>query len=272
MEIKVILVGASGRMGIEISESIDRYNKKAAADKNSDQFELIAGIVSQRDPANGSLVPGFVSPLGASFTESMKKADVIIDFSSKSGTELALKFAKENNIPIVIGTTGLDDQAEKNVVSASSSVPILRTRNTSVGVNSMALILEQAAKLLANDFDVELFEIHHKHKKDSPSGTALLLLESVVKAQGKKLDDILTTGRAGVELSRAKGEIGAQAIRGGDVAGEHTVFFFGEGERIEITHRATKRSIFSDGALKAAAWLVKKNEPGFYSMQDVLQG
>ena len=257
MEIKVILVGASGRMGVEISESISKYNSRNLSDK----FELIAGIVSDQDPASGSIIPGISSVLGSSFTESMKKADVIIDFSSKAGTELALNFAQENQIPIVIGTTGLNDEDEKKVQNIASKIPILRTRNTSVGVNSMALILEQAAKLLTDDFDVELFEIHHKYKKDSPSGTALMLLESIAKAQGKELNDVLTTGRAGVELNRVKDEIGAQAIRGGDVAGEHTVFFFGEGERIEITHRATKRSIFSDGALKAAAWLVKKKKP-----------
>ncbi len=268
MEFKVILVGASGRMGVEISDSITKYNEK----NSNNKFELMAGIVSANDSANGSITPGFTLPLCSTFSESMKKADVIIDFSSNAGTKLALEFAKDNNIPIVIGTTGLDDKEEQFVRDCSKSLAVLRTRNTSVGVNSMALILEKAAKLLADDFDVELFEIHHKHKKDSPSGTALLLLESVAKAKNQKLEDVLTTGRAGVELSREKDEIGAQAIRGGDVAGEHTVFFFGEGERIEITHRATKRSIFSDGALKAAAWLVNKNEPGYYTMQDVLQG
>ena len=118
MEIKIILVGASGRMGLEISESINKFNKKNLKDK----FELIAGIVSKSDPSNGSIVPGFVSPLGSTFTESMKKADVIIDFSSKAGTELALEFAKENNIPIVIGTTGLDDDDEKKIVNISKSV------------------------------------------------------------------------------------------------------------------------------------------------------
>ena len=265
--VKIVLVGASGRMGQEISSSITQHNDS----KLSPRINLIGGIVSASDPESGSIIPEIRLPLGASFTQSMSEADVIIDFSSNSGTELALDFAKNNKIPLLVGTTGLSEVLESRIRAACTEIPIVRTRNTSVGVNVMAILLAEASKLLGNDFDAELVELHHKHKKDSPSGTALMLLESVAEARGNALKSVLTTGRTGLELSRMPNEIGAQAVRGGDVAGEHTVFFFGEGERIEITHRATNRKIFADGALKGGLWLANNRKPGYYSMLDVLR-
>lgn len=268
MDIKIVLVGASGRMGQEIASSITRYN--SVSSKN--QVSLIGGVVSASDPESGSIIPDIRLPLGSSFTQSMAEANVIIDFSSNKGTELALDFALDHKIPLLIGTTGLSDDLETRIRTTSSKIAIVRTRNTSVGVNVMALLLSQASKLLGSDFDAELFEIHHKHKKDAPSGTALMLLESVAEARGNALKSVLTTGRTGLESARIPNEIGAQAVRGGDVAGDHTVFFLGDGERIEITHRASSRKIFADGALKAALWLTNNRKAGYYSMLDVLKG
>lgn len=267
MDIKIVLVGASGRMGHEISSSITKYNENGL----EDNLHLIGGIVSASDPDSGSIIPEIRLPLGSSFTQSMAEANVIIDFSSSRGAELALDFALDHKIPLLIGTTGLSEELEIKIKTASSKLPILRTRNTSIGVNVMCLLLAEASKLLGSEFDAELFEIHHKQKKDAPSGTALMLLESIAEARGNVLKSVLTTGRSGLDLNRLPNEIGAQAVRGGDVAGEHTVFFFGEGERIEITHRATNRKIFADGALKGAMWLTKNRKPGYYSMLDVLR-
>lgn len=268
MDIKIVIVGASGRMGLEISNSISGYNNNT---NNTNKINLIGGIVSANDPESGSIIPDIKLPLGSSFTQSMSEANVIIDFSSSKGSKLALDFALNHKIPLLVGTTGLSEELETELRKATDSIPIVRTRNTSVGVNVMALLLEQASKLLGSDFDAELFEVHHKHKKDAPSGTALMLLESVAQGRGNALKSVLSTGRAGLELSRLPNEIGAQAVRGGDVAGDHTVFFLGEGERLEITHRATNRKIFADGALKAALWLTNNRKPGYYSMLDVLK-
>jgi len=257
---KILIYGATGRMGREII---------AASLKHSD-MSVIGGMLRAGSPDVGTIFEGLESELSDSWHSNFDKADVIIDFSSASGTEKAIALARDKKMPIVIGTTGISDKLEQDIVELAKGVPVLRTRNTSVGVNALALLLEQAAKMLGQDFETELVELHHKHKTDSPSGTALLLLEHVAKAKSQNLSDVITTGRSGTELSRDKDEIGAQAVRGGDVAGEHTVYFFGEGERLELTHRATNRSIFADGALKGARWLVENKKAGFYSMLDVL--
>lgn len=251
-------------MGLEIAKSVSRSAQSGKA------IQTLAGITSSEDPAVGSVLDYISEPISDAWRREFAATNVIIDFSSAAGTMKSIAIASEHKLPILVGSTGLSDDQEEKVVKASKAIPILRTRNTSVGVNVMAELLSRASKMLGNDFDVELVEMHHKHKTDSPSGTALMLLEHVAEGRGVSLDKVLTSGRSGTDLQRQAEEIGAQAVRGGDVAGEHTVFFFGEGERLEITHRATDRKIFADGAVRGAVWLSQIKRPGLYSMSDVL--
>jgi 4-hydroxy-tetrahydrodipicolinate reductase len=188
-------------------------------------------------------------------------ADVIIDFSGAHGTASHIKDYKALNLPLVIGSTGLSDKEISAVTELSDAIPLLLDSNMSVGVNIMLKLVETASHAVGEDFDTEILEAHHRYKKDAPSGTALAL--ALAASRGEKL---VTGERLG---ERSASVMGVQALRGGDTAGEHTVFYFGEGERLEITHRAASRAIFAKGALRAAKWLINK-PAGLYKMKDVL--
>ncbi len=265
----VVVIGITGRMGAELRAAVPRFAEQGVA------IEIVGGIAAASDPLCGSELSGVRFPVSSSWKEEFSIADVIIDFSSLEGAQLACEAAQSSKLPLLECSTGLDRETEERIHATSEVVPVLRTNNTSLGVTVMGRLVEEAARLLDARYEVELVELHHKFKRDSPSGTAFQLLEGVARSRGVELDSVLTRGRSGTELSRASGEIGAQAVRGGDVAGEHTVYFFGDGERIELTHRATKRSVFADGALTAAVWLHKHassgGASGMYSMIDVLQ-
>ncbi len=196
--------------------------------------------------------------------------DVMIDFSSPAATVAQLDICKAHNAAIMIGTTGLDAAQNQRIVDASASIPVLLAANTSVGINLCVALVEMASKVIGDVMDIEVVEAHHRHKADAPSGTALLLGQAAAQALNRDFPDCGTFTRHGQTGERESGAIGFSTIRGGDIAGEHTVLFIGESERIEITHRATDRKIFARGAVQAALWLARQKK-GFYSIRDMLR-
>ncbi|MGI9310244.1 MAG: 4-hydroxy-tetrahydrodipicolinate reductase, partial [bacterium] len=195
--------------------------------------------------------------------------DVMVEFTTPAATLEHVEICRRLRRAIVIGTTGLDAQAEARVVEAARDIPLILAANTSVGVNLCLALAETAASAIGALTDIEIVEAHHRDKVDAPSGTALALGRAVAAPLGKHLDRDGVFARHGHTGARKTGAIGFSTIRGGDIAGEHSVLFIGDGERIEITHRATDRRIFADGAIKAAKWL-SQQPPGLHTMRDVL--
>jgi 4-hydroxy-tetrahydrodipicolinate reductase len=224
------LFGASGRMG-----------------------QAIAEVVCERDDVN--IVEG--------------ECDVFVDFSAPDGLAAHVEAAVEANCPIVIGTTGLTAAHQKLIDEAATRIAILQAANMSLGVNLLSHLVREAARRLAADWDIEIVEMHHRHKVDAPSGTALLLGRAAAEGRGVELGLVSDRGRDGMTGERREGNIGFAVLRGGSVAGEHQVIFAADGERIELGHRAENRTIFARGAVEAAIWLVDK-KPGSYGMSDVL--
>jgi 4-hydroxy-tetrahydrodipicolinate reductase len=195
--------------------------------------------------------------------------DVFVDFTAPDALEANLQAALAAGRPIVIGTTGLTPDHDARIGEAAAQIPVLQAANTSLGVNLLAALVRQAAERLGEDWDIEIVEMHHRHKADAPSGTALLLGGAAASGRGVDLGSVSDRGRDGITGPRAPGHIGFAALRGGSVAGEHQVIFAAEGERLELGHRAENRAIFARGAIAAARWL-KDRPPGRYSMADVL--
>ena len=254
---KIGLIGASGRMGAEII---------AAA--NAADASVVAGLVAKQDPLCGKTVEGMNVALSDSWDKD-SSAEVIIDFSLPQGTVKAIEISKEQGIPLVVGTTGLSEETQKALSDLSKEIPVLVATNFSVGVNTLNWLVEKATSMMGEGVDIEVLDIHHRMKKDAPSGTAVTLAEHVCAARGQEYSKVVTHGRAGAEAKREDGEVGIQAFRGGGVVGEHTVYFFADGERLELSHKASDRGIFARGAVRAASWLVGK-PAGMYSMKDVL--
>ncbi|MBX7532555.1 4-hydroxy-tetrahydrodipicolinate reductase [Qipengyuania sp. 1XM1-15A] len=196
-------------------------------------------------------------------------SDVLVDFSAPAALQSNLHAAIGAGIPIVIGTTGLGSQHHQAIDDASRAVPILQTGNTSLGVTLLAHLVREAASRLGDDWDIEILEMHHRRKVDAPSGTALLLGEAAAQARGIELAENSESGRDGQTGPRQTGAIGFAALRGGTVAGEHSVILAGEQERITLSHSAENREIFARGAVRAASWL-REQEPGRYTMEEVL--
>ena len=195
--------------------------------------------------------------------------DVLIDFTRPAGTLAHLDACQRAGVAMVIGTTGFSDDEKKRIEEASRRIPVVFAPNMSVGVNVTLRLLEIAARTLAEGYDIEILEMHHRHKVDAPSGTALKMGEVIAAATGRRLDDCAVYGREGVTGERDPSTIGFAVLRGGDCVGEHTVVFAGIGERVEITHRATSRNNFAAGALRAARYVAGR-APGLYGMPDVL--
>jgi 4-hydroxy-tetrahydrodipicolinate reductase len=193
----------------------------------------------------------------------------LVDFSSAAALQANLAVAAEAGVPIVIGTTGLGEDAEALIEAAAGRVAVLQSANMSLGVNLLAHLVREAAARLGDDWDIEIAEMHHRHKADAPSGTALLLGRAAAEGRGVDLAAVSDRGRDGSTGARTPGHIGFAALRGGSVAGDHQVIFAAEGERIEIGHRAENRDIFARGAVRAALWLAGK-PAGRYAMTDVL--
>jgi len=207
---------------------------------------------------------------GDSLNNSLEDFDVLIDFSRPDATLNALSICESSGKAMVIGTTGFSDDELEVIIQASKDIPIVFAPNMSIGVNLTLKLLETSAKVIGPDSSIEIIEAHHRYKVDSPSGTALKMGEVVANALGRDLTDCAIYGREGIEEPRDLNSIGFSSIRGGDVVGEHTVAFFMEGERVEITHKASSRMIYANGAVRAANWLHNKPN-GLYSMQDVLE-
>ena len=239
---RIAVVGASGRMGqtiIEVINQNDKVNLGAALDKGDD----LNAILDQ--------------------------FDVLIDFTRPEATLEYLNTCVTAGKSMVIGTTGFDNKGLEVINNAAQQIPVVFAPNMSVGVNLSLKLLDMAARVIGEDADIEIVETHHRHKVDAPSGTALKMGEVVANALGRDLASCAVYGREGIEEPRDRQTIGFSTIRGGDVVGEHTVSFFMEGERVEITHKASSRLTFANGAVRAASWL-EGQSAGLYSMQDVL--
>ncbi|WCT74694.1 4-hydroxy-tetrahydrodipicolinate reductase [Sphingomonas naphthae] len=239
------ILGAGGRMG------------QAIAAETGAAGALVAGGIDRDGPLTGPY---------ESITDLAGGSDVLVDFSSPSALQANLNAAVAAGTPIVIGTTGLGAEHHAAIDVAAGSVAVLQAANTSLGVNLLTHLVEEAARRLGTDWDIEVLEMHHRHKLDAPSGTALLLGEAAARGRGGAKS---VTERMGVLAAREEGTIGYASLRGGSVAGDHQVILAAEGERIEIGHRAETRAIFARGAVKAALWLASK-PAGRYSMADVL--
>lgn len=264
-KIKAAVVGAGGRMGMTILELLTL----------NDDFEIVGASEFEGHQVTGrklsSVLPGYKSNLRVEHLhdKAFSKADGIIDFSSPDSSVATAEFAARHGKALVIGTTGFNNKQIKHINELSGSFPCVMSPNMSVGVNIMFEISKQLTDLLHDDFDIEILESHHRNKKDSPSGTALKLAELIAATMGKKLKDIAVYSRHGNIGARKKGEVGIQTLRGGDVVGEHSLLFYGDGERLELTHKANSRKTFASGAIRALKWLVDKPH-GLYSMKDVL--
>jgi 4-hydroxy-tetrahydrodipicolinate reductase len=239
---RIIITGSKGRMGHAL----------ASCAKNFRDLE-IAGQVDQGDDLGGIIAYG----------------DVVIDFSSHAATPGIVSLCAENKKALVIGTTGHSETEKSEIGNRKSQIPIVFASNFSTGVNTLFWLTRKAAEILGPAFDLEIIEMHHRMKKDAPSGTAKTLAEILADVRKLQLDKAARHGRDGITGERTTGEIGIHSIRGGDVVGDHTVIFANAGERLELTHKASSRDTFANGALRAALWVVKQ-KPGLYDMQDVL--
>jgi len=219
--------------------------------------------------SRAGIEPGGRADAGDDAAAAARASDVLIDFSSPAALAPNLGAARSAGIGIVIGTTGLDAQHRAAIEAASRDIPILQAANMSLGVTLLAHLVRETAARLGADWDIEIIELHHRDKVDAPSGTALLLGEAAAEGRGVDLHAASDRGRDGVTGARAPGHIGFASLRGGSAAGDHQVLFAGDGERIELGHRAESRTIFARGAVKAALWL-KDQPPGLYAMTDML--
>ena len=262
---KVTIVGAAGRMGRAILEEVWL----------SEKLTISATIVKPDSELLGLDIAkiygiGFTDILAEPLNEdAIKNSDLVIDFTSVTTSLETLKLCVKHGKKLVIGTTGFNTQQESLIAEAAESISIVFAPNMSIGVNLSLNLLKVAAKTIGCDTDIEILELHHNKKVDAPSGTALLMGKEITNAMGDKLSDKAIYSRHGLIGARQKDEIGFSTIRGGDIVGEHTVFFIGNGERIEISHKATSRQTFAKGAVRAALWLTNTNS-GLYNMQDVL--
>lgn len=253
---KIGVAGCKGRVGTLLVNELLSGNWKGAT--------LTGGTVL---PAEMTKSDFFIT---TDADELFKKSDAIIDFTVPKATRAHIALAAKHKKILVIGTTGLSADDEKEIKSAAKKTTIIQSANFSVGVNVLLSLVEKASATLdKNDWDIEIFESHHKHKIDAPSGTALALGKAAALGRGADLKKVADYARHGETGKRKVGNIGFSIARGGDVVGEHTVYFYGEGERVDITHVATNRALFARGALRAALW-AKGKKPGLYSMKDVL--
>ena len=262
--LKIAIAGASGRMGHALLESVLRSSdlKLAAALER-------AGHASLGKDA-GELIG---SPCGTKIASDVAKAaaaaDVLVDFTLPDGAMEHLAACRKQGTKMVIGTTGFSDAQKKEIAAAAKEIGIVMAPNFSVGVNVALRLLEIAAKALDKGYDIEIFEAHHRHKVDAPSGTALRMGEVVAQALGRDLKKVAVYGREGVTGERKDETIAFTTVRGGDIVGDHSVMFIGAGERLEVAHRASSRANFANGALRAARWIAQKKS-GLYDMADVL--
>jgi 4-hydroxy-tetrahydrodipicolinate reductase len=262
--IDVVVSGAAGRMGREIV----RLVAASSALRLRGAVDRAPGALGQDAQALAGLPAGGIRVV-ASLAEVLPGAGVVIDFTTFEASAAHAEACAAAGVPVVIGSTGFTAEARARVAAAARRIPVLLSPNMSVGVNLLFELVRQAAAVLGDAYDVEVVELHHKRKKDAPSGTAMKLAEVAAEALGRDAGKDLAFARHGMIGERPAREIGVQTVRGGDIVGEHTVYFCGEGERLELTHRATAREQFARGAVRAAAWLPGR-PPGLHDMADVL--
>jgi 4-hydroxy-tetrahydrodipicolinate reductase len=239
---KVVITGAKGRMGQTLISCAPRFP----------DIQVVGKI-----------------DLGDSLEEVIDGANVVVDFSFHNATSVVAESCGRHKCALVIGTTGHSDAEKERILEQTGKIPIVWASNYSTGVNTLFWLVRKTAEVLGPSFDLEVVEMHHRLKKDAPSGTAMTLVEILAAVRNEQLDDVLRHGRHGIVGERTAREIGVHSIRGGDVVGDHTVIFATNGERLELTHKASSRDTFANGALRAALWVVKQ-PPGLYNMQHVL--
>ena len=263
--VRVGITGAAGRMGRMLVQAVHE----------SEGLWLAAAIERPghdslgRDPAELAGVPASGIAITDDLPQALNGIDTLVDFSVPDSTLAALQGCVASNTAIVIGTTGFDDAGLDAIRAASARIPVFMAPNMSPGVNLVFKLLQIAAQALGDEADVEIFEAHHRHKIDAPSGTAVRMGEIVAQALGRDLSQVANYGREGITGARDDKTIGFQALRGGDIVGDHTVYFAAPGERIEITHRASSRMNFALGAMRAVRFIAEK-PPGLYDMQGAL--
>ncbi len=257
MSTGIVIVGANGRMGRTISGL-------AAADP---EYRL-AGLVDSKEHLDA--LSGASCPVSDDLEALLPQAQgaVIIDFTAPAVSLHSARVAARSGHALVIGTTGFSEEEKEELRVLAAETPLFWSSNMSIGVNVLLKILPELTRALGDNYDIEMVELHHNRKKDSPSGTALRLAESLAEARDWKLEEVARCPRDGIIGERPRAQIGIQAIRGGDVVGVHTVYFMGPGERIEVSHQAHSRENFAQGALRAAAWLALQKPGRLYSMQD----
>ena len=260
---RIAVAGANGRMGRMLVEAVINHPELSlsaalcvagASEEGKDATEFLG-------QQSGILISSDLSVL--------QQADCLIDFTRPEGTLTHLKACQEHGVKMVIGTTGFSVDELVTLEAAAKEIAILWSPNMSIGVNALYVLLEKAAQMFNDQYDVEVYEAHHRNKVDAPSGTALKMAEVVAEAKGRKLDDVADWARHGITGVREFGRIGFSVVRGGDIIGDHTVSFTGPGERIELTHKATNRTIYATGSMQAALFL-KDKDTGYFSMRDVI--
>ncbi len=264
-DVRIGVVGCAGRMGQMNLRQIAATPGCAVAGA----AEVAGHETVGRDAGELAGMDALGLPILGDSREMMTAVDVVLDFTIPEATTVHAGMAAEMGVALVAGTTGLSPEQEAVVAEAAQTVPVLRAANTSVGVTLLSALARKVAETLGPEFDIEIVEMHHRHKIDAPSGTALLLGESAAAGRNVNLGDVSQSGRDGHTGARESGAIGFAALRGGDIAGEHDVIFAAEGERLVLGHKATTRQIFAAGAVRAALWMHGK-PPGLYSMHDVL--
>lgn len=261
---RVAILGAGGRMGKALIRCAGQFS----------EIKIAAAIEQPNHPSIGmdaGLASG-TQPLGFAVTDQWQLAassDVWIDFTFHAAAPEQAARAAELGKAVVVGTTGLTDEEVSALRTSARLVPIVYSPNMSLGVNLLFALVEKTARALGSDYDIEVVEMHHRHKKDAPSGTALTLAGRAAAGRNISLTSAARHGRSGITGERPASEIGIHAVRGGDVVGDHTVIFATDGERVELTHRASSRDTFARGALRAAVW-AHGRQPGLYDMKNVL--
>ena len=266
MTTRIGITGAAGRMGRTLIEAIGLAGG---------ELELAAAIEQPQSSLLGADSGELAGqgrngvPVVGSLAEVIGQIDVLIDFTVPAATAANVGLCAQHNVAIVIGTTGFTPEQQAEIDLAASKVAVCKSSNFSTGVNLCFQLLDMAARVLGDDVDIEVYEAHHRHKIDAPSGTALSMGEVVANALGRDLDKVAVYGREGQTGARQRETIGFATVRAGDIVGDHTVTFAAEGERVEITHKASSRMSFGRGAVRAAGWLAGQGA-GLYDMQDVL--
>jgi 4-hydroxy-tetrahydrodipicolinate reductase len=263
---KIGIVGCAGRMGrMLVNAVLDAKGCTLSGGTErlgSDALDRDMGELVGRDKIG--------APVESDPRILFKRSDAVIDFTAPAATLVHAALAAELGKVLIVGTTGMTPAEEAELAKAAERCAIVHAPNFSVGVNLLMALTERTAAILADDYDIEIVEMHHRHKVDAPSGTALGLGRSAARGRAVALDQVWCKSRDGrTDDGRPKGEIGFATLRGGDVVGDHTVMFAGEGERVELTHKASSRAVFAKGAVRAALW-AKTQKPGFYTMRDVL--